>query len=150
MLVQVRDHLQTECAPEIGQGYISADRFQLDLSVEGKRRAVRHEAGEGIAVEVITMSRVGGPVGIGVMRRHDPDAATWSGDAMQFGDEGHHIGHMFDHMAADDLIEFVVAKRKGKDTEVMDDIGIAARIGIEGDGAGKLILAAADVESFQF
>jgi len=57
---------------------------------------------------------------------------------------------MFDHMAADDLIEFVVGKRKGKDTEVMDDIGIAARIGIEADGAGKLILAAADVESFQF
>jgi len=57
---------------------------------------------------------------------------------------------MFDHMAADDQVKFVIGKGKGKDPEFMDDIGIAARIGIKADGAGKLVFAAPDVESFQF
>ena len=63
-LVDVDQQLQTEGAPDIRQRDISANGFQPNVRVEGKELAVFDKAVERVAVEMIAMCRVSGPVGI--------------------------------------------------------------------------------------
>ena len=62
---------------------MSADWFQFYVRVERKELAVVDEAVERVAVEMIAVRRIGGPVGIGVMRRDDCDAAVRLSDAIE-------------------------------------------------------------------
>lgn len=60
--IEIDQQLQTEGPPEVGQRYIGEDRFQLDVGIEWKELAVVDKAVERIAVEVISMRRVGRPI----------------------------------------------------------------------------------------
>jgi len=129
-LVQVNQELDSQHAPEIGERNVCPDRFQNDVGVKRKRRPVRHEAGEGVAVEVIAMRRVGRPIWIRVMRSHNLNHAAGFGYPMKLRNKSHHIGHMLNNMAADHFVEFIIGKRIGKDPQVVNDIGSSARIGV--------------------
>ena len=54
---------------------------------------------------------------------------------------------MFDHLIADDQIELVVGERIGHAVEIVDHVGVGARVAVEAHSAGRLVLAAADVEN---
>ena len=63
-LIQIDEQLQTNHAPNVRQRNVSANRLQPHVSVEGKELTVFDKAVEGITVEVITMRRIGRPIGI--------------------------------------------------------------------------------------
>ena len=71
MLVKIRNEFQSQKAPEVGQTYISVYGPKFDRGVEGKGSAIRHEAGEGVAVEMVSMCRVRRPIRIRIMRSDD-------------------------------------------------------------------------------
>lgn len=128
MLVQVGNEFQPQKAPEVGQTYISANRPKFDLRVERKGCAIGHETGKRIAVEMIPMSRVGGPIGIRVVRSDDFDQTRRFSDSVEFANKGHYVRHVFDNMPADDYVEFVVRKRIRKSSEVVNDVRIGPGI----------------------
>src|ERR1700720_2947515 len=80
------------------------------------------------------------------MRRDNLDSAARLRDAMKLRDKGHHVGHVFDNMAADNLIELIVAERIRHDTKVVNHIGMAARVRVDAYSAGVLVLSASDVK----
>jgi len=124
MLIQVNDEFQTDGPPQIRQRNISADWFQFYVGVERKKLAVVDEAIEGIAVEMVAVRRIGGPVGVGVMRRDDRNAAAAFCDAIEFGDESHYIGYMLGDVAADNLVEFIIGERIWNRSEIVNYIGM--------------------------
>jgi hypothetical protein len=63
-LVQVCEEFQAKCPPQIGEGDISPDGLQLDISVKGKQSPVLHKTVERITIKMIAMRRIGGPVGV--------------------------------------------------------------------------------------
>jgi hypothetical protein len=144
-LIQIRDELKPDGAPQIRQTHVDANRFQLDICVEGKEAAILHEAIKRVAVEVIAMSRVRGPVGVGVVRRDEFDSSARSGDAMKLRDEGHHIRHMLGHMATDDFVKLIIIERIRDDAEVVYHIRIGARVEIHADCARMLVASAANI-----
>ena len=83
------------------------------------------------------------------MRGDDTDAAAGLGNAMEFTHEAQHIGHVFDHVATNDLIKFVIRKRIGSDAEIVNHIGLRTRVGVDPNSAGVLILSAANVKNLE-
>lgn len=81
------------------------------------------------------------------MRCKDLELAAGLRDAMQLRDESDHIRHVLNYMAADNLFKLIVTERIRKDTEIVEDISMTARIRIDADRAGKLVLSAADVQN---
>ena len=71
MLVKICNEFQSKKAPEVGQTYIGVHGPKFDRGVERKGSAIRHEAGERVAVEMVSMSRVCGPIRIRIMRSDD-------------------------------------------------------------------------------
>lgn len=63
-LIQVSDEFKAERTPEVSERYVSANRSELNRGVEREGSAVRHEAGERVAVEVVAMGRIRGPIRI--------------------------------------------------------------------------------------
>ena len=53
---------------------------------------------------------------------------------------------MLDHMTANNAVEFAVRKRIGDHAKIVKDVSMGPRIGIYADGAGVLILTAANIE----
>ena len=77
----------------------------------------------------------------------DLDQTAGLRDSMQLIDEAQHVGHMFDNVATDDLIEFVVAKRIRKESEIVNQVGLRPWVRVDADCAGKFILATAYVQN---
>ena len=146
-LIQIDDELQTQGSPQVCQRNVSADRLQSHLSVERENLPFGDEAIEGIAVEVVAVGWVGGPVRIGIMRSRNLDAPAGSGDAKKFCDKRHHVGHVLGDVTTDDFIELVVCKRIGKNTEIVDYIGVGARVCIDANRAWRLVPATTDVKN---
>ncbi len=128
LLIQISDQLQPYRPPEVSQADIGAHWFQFDRGVERKRRAFGHEASEGITVEVIAMSWIGGPVRVCVMRRDNSDAAASLGDPVQFSHERHHVRHVLDDVTANDLIEFVVSEGIRHDAQIVNHVCLSSGI----------------------
>ena len=145
-LIEIYDHLDAQGAPKICQRDVDTNRPELYLGVEGKELSIVNKAVEGIAVEVIAMSRIAGPIRIGVMRRKDRDAGSGLRDAKKFGHERHHIGHVLDDVTADNLVEFIRREGIGNNSEIVDHIRVGPRVCVDADSAGCLIPAATDVE----
>ena len=61
-LVKISYPFDPERAPEICQADVRGQRFQLRGRVKRKGRACRNKAREGIAVEVVAVRWIGGPV----------------------------------------------------------------------------------------
>lgn len=146
-LVEIDEKLEPHRPPEICQTHVSRDRLQLGSRVERKRSPLRHEAGERVTVEVIAMRRVSRPIRIRIVRRQDLQHTTGLRDAMQLVDEAEHIGNMLDHMSTNDLVELVIIKRIGKRSEVVNDVGMTARVRVDTDSAGKFVLTTPNVEN---
>ena len=127
-LIEISQPLETERAPEIRETNIGAQRSQFDGRVEGKRSALRGKAVERVAVEMVAVGWVCWPIGIGVVRRDYPDYPAWLRYAMKLAHERHDVGNMLDHMAANDLVKFVVRERIGQDAQVVNDVSLGARV----------------------
>src|SRR6267378_2884435 len=106
MLVEIGYPLQSQRPPKICQRNVSTDWAELDGCVKRKRRTVRHKAGKGITVEMVSMGRVSSPVGVCAVRRYHLNAAAWLRNAVKFADKRHHVGNMLDDVATNDFIEF--------------------------------------------
>jgi len=122
MLVKVSDELQSEKAPEVGETYVSTNRSKFNHSIERKGSVIGHEAGKGVAVEVVLMRWIGGPIRIRIMRRDDFYQPSRLGYAMKLANEGHYVRHVFNNMTADDLVKFVIRKGIRNGAEVVDNI----------------------------
>ena len=96
---------------------------------------------------MISMSWVGRPIRIRVVWGKDLQPAAGFGDAVQLSYKTKHIRNMLDDVATDDLFKFVVAERIGERTEIVNDVCMAARVCIDADRAGKLVLTAADIKN---
>src|SRR5689334_16378947 len=96
---------------------------------------------------MIAVRWVGSPVGIRVMRRENFQFAAGLRDAMQLGDETDYVGHMLDYMATNNLFKLIVAEWKRKDAEIVNHVSVAARIRVDANRAGKLVLATAYVQN---
>src|ERR1044072_2536850 len=96
---------------------------------------------------MVAMRRVCWPVGIRVVWGENLQLAAGFRDAMKFSDEPDHVRHTLDHMAANNLFKLVVAERIRKDAEIVNDVGVTARVRVDADRAGKFILAAAYVQN---
>ena len=92
------------------------------------------------------MCRISRPIGIGVMRSNNLDSSTRPCDAIKLSDKGHHVGHVLDDVAADNLVELIVDEGIRDGAEVVNNIGIAARVRVDAYSAGMLILSASDVK----
>jgi len=145
-LVEIHKELQTYSPPQVSQADVRRYRLQLCRCVERERSASWNEAGERIAVEMVPMSGVGRPVGVRIVRRDYFQSAAGLRDAMEFSYKAEYIGNVLDHMTANNLVELVIIKRIRKDTEVVNDVGVTARVRVDADGAGKLILTTPDVQ----
>src|SRR6267143_2800505 len=120
MLIEVCYPLQSHSAPKIRQRYVGRDGSQFYCRIERKRCAVGHEAGEGITIEMVSMSRIRRPVGVCAVRRNHLYAPARSGNAVQFADKRHDIGNVLDDVTADDLVEFVVGKGIGYNAKIVN------------------------------
>ena len=145
-LIKIDDELQPHSSPEIRQTYMSDERFELGGGVERKRRSTRNEASERVTIEVIAVSRIGGPIRIRIVRRNDLQSASGPRDAMQLSNEPKHVRHVLDHVTTNDLVEFIVGERIRKDAEIVNDVRMTARVRVNTDRAGKLILTTSDVQ----
>ena len=54
---------------------------------------------------------------------------------------------MFDHVTANNQIKVIFGKRIGKHAEIVNDVCIGAGIRIDTDGAGILVLPAANIKN---
>ena len=81
------------------------------------------------------------------MRREDLQLTTWPRNAMQFIDEADDVGHMLDYVITNDLFKLVVGEWIGKNTKVVNNVGMTTGIGVDADRAGKFILATAYVQN---
>jgi len=98
---------------------------------------------------MVPMGWIGGPVRICVVRSDDLNAPTGSGNSMQLTNECHHVGDVFNDVSADDQIKFVVWEWIWQNAEVVNNIGVAARVGVNADRTRKLVLTTTDVQDFQ-
>ena len=62
------------------------------------------------------------------MRRDDLDAAPRLSDPVKLRNKSHYVGNVFNYVAADHLIEFVVGERIRHDSQIVDHIGMTARV----------------------
>src|SRR6476469_7501778 len=74
-LVEVDDEFDAEGFPEAEQRDVSLYRYQPNIGVEIEDLSLGHEGVERIRIEMVAVGRVGRPVGVGVMRRDQPDSA---------------------------------------------------------------------------
>ena len=73
---------------------------------------------------MIAVRRIGGPVGVGVMRRDDRNAAAAFSDAIEFGDESHYVGNMLGDVTTDDPVEFIIGERIWNRSEIVNYISM--------------------------
>jgi hypothetical protein len=59
---------------------------------------------------------------------------------MQLVYESEDVWYVLDDVTTDDLVELVVVKGIGEDTQVMNEIGLSSRIRVDTDRARKLVL----------
>ena len=127
-MIEIGEPFKTDRAPEICKTHVCAERSQLDGSIKRKRSALGHEAGERVAVEMVAMSWIGRPIRIRVVRRYyfyQPRRLSY---AMKLADKRHNVGNVLDYVAANDLIEFVIAERVRQHTQVVNHVGVRPRI----------------------
>jgi hypothetical protein len=68
------------------------------------------------------------------------------GNAMKLRDESHYIGNMFNHMPAYYFIEFVIREGIWRLAQIVNDVGIRARIRVDTDRARTLVAPTTYVE----
>ena len=138
--------LETKPAPE-GQEADSDGNFpESGGTVVVVSAVVGAEVAEREAVEVPAMGGVAEGAEVGVVRRYQEDAPGWADDAMEFLHGANDIGHVLDDMDGAQGVEGVIAERIRKTVEVAEDIGAAAWVAIDSDGAGMFMDAAPDVQ----
>jgi hypothetical protein len=96
---------------------------------------------------MMPVRRVGVGGDVGEVWRVEADTAAGLRDAVEFGDDGEHVFEVLDHLIADDEVELVVGERVGHAVEIVDHVGVRQRVAVHADRAGRLMLAAADVEN---
>ena len=122
------DEVESERAPEICETDIGAQRPKFYRGVERKRRAGRHEASERVTIEMVSVRRIGGPIGIRIVWRDNFYQTRRLGYAMQFADKRHYVRYVLNNVAANNLIKFIVGERIRYVAQIVDDIGVAAWI----------------------
>jgi hypothetical protein len=62
------------------------------------------------------------------MRSRNLNPTAGSGDAKEFGDKGHYVRHVLSDVTADYFVELIIGKWIRKDAEIVDYIGVGARV----------------------
>lgn len=83
---------------------------------------------------------------IGIVRRHNHDAASRYEQAMELFDGGDDIRDVLDDVSSTNLPERVIAKRVRRMIEVCEDVGPGVRIAIQPDRTGIFVDSAADIQ----
>jgi len=96
---------------------------------------------------MIAMRRVIRPIRVRIMRCKQTDPSAVPCDPMQFGNECHHIRHVFNDVIRDHEIEFIVFKRIWNFAKIVDHIGVRTRTNVKTDRTLNLVNAAADIEN---
>ena len=73
------------------------------------------------------------PIGICVMRRHEPDSPAVFCNAVKLADESHHIGNVLGDVPRNDKIEFAVGKGIRNRAQIVNDISRRPRIVVQAD-----------------
>lgn len=81
------------------------------------------------------------------MRCNDLYSATRLRDAMQLRDETKHVRNVLDHMTANNFFKLIVAERVRKGPKIVNDVGMAQRVRIDADRAGKFVLATTNIKN---
>jgi hypothetical protein len=84
---------------------------------------------------------------VSVVRGNDKDRAARPDKSVEFLHGTHDVGDVFDDMDGLEAMEGRVAERVRERVEVGEDIGAAAGVAVEADGAGEFIDPAADIEN---
>ena len=127
-LIEIDDELKSYGSPKIRERDVSPNRLQLYFCVEWEKLTIVDEAVERVAVEVITVGWVAGPIRVRVMRRDDRDARAGFRNSIKLSHQRHHIGNVFKHVAANNLIEFIVRERIRNNAEIVNHIGMSLGI----------------------
>jgi len=145
-LIEIDEEFQTHQAPDIRERNVRAYRLESYLGVERKQLPVFDEAIEGIAVEVVAVRGIGGPIGVRIVRGDDQNSAAGPGDAVKLGNKRHHIRNMLGDVTANDVVELVIRKRIRNRSKIVNDVCVGLRICIDADRAGSLVPATTDVQ----
>lgn len=97
---------------------------------------------------MVLVSRISWPVGIRIVWRDDLDDSAGFSNSMKLTDKSHYVRNMFNHVAADNLIEGIIVKRIRKHSEIVNDVGISSRIRVDSKRAWILVLPAAYIQDF--
>ena len=86
------------------------------------------------------------PVGVGVMRRQQPDPAAGSGDAVKLADKRDHIRHMLDDVIRDNQLKLIIRKRIRQFPEIVNDVGTGPWIVVQPHSTLRFIYSTSDIE----
>jgi hypothetical protein len=145
-IVQVYQDFNAENFPEVLYGDAAQSLLEPNVGVEGKYCAVVDEIAEGVTVEMVSVSQIGGKIRIRPVGGNKTYDTSRSSDPVKFADNLHGIADVFDNVAADDLVELAVGKGIGKIVQIMNDVGICPRINVHSDCARDLVGSATDVQ----
>ena len=110
-LVKVGYPFETQHSPKICQTDVGPHWAQLNSCIKRKGSSIGHEAGEGITIEMVSVCWIGSPIGVRIMWRHDFYQTRGFGYSMKLAHKRHDIRNVFNHVAANDKVKFIVGKR---------------------------------------
>src|SRR5437763_10514552 len=119
-LIEIDEHLQTNHPPDIRERNVGANRLESYVGVERKELPVFDKAIEGITVEVVAVRRIGGPIRVRIVRRHDQNSSPGLRDAVKLGHKRHHVRNVLSDVTANYVVEFVISKRIRNRSEIVN------------------------------
>src|SRR5579872_4025577 len=142
----IHQKLEPQPAPQRQQPYVHLNFAEPSRRVVAEAAVILAEVAERKTVQMPAVGGIAERTEVGVVRCHQKHAPRWRGHAMKFLHGGDHVRDMLDDMDGAHARERIVAKRIRKAVEIADDVGAAARIPVDADGAGIFVDAAADVQ----
>ena len=80
------------------------------------------------------------------MRRNDKEMTAGFGNTVQFVYKAQDVWDVFDHMPADNFVEFIVLKWIREVTKIVNDVSVRSRITIDAHRVRKFILTTTNIE----
>ena len=148
-LIEIDEEFQANHAPDIRERNVRSYWLESYVGVERKELPVFDKTIEGITVEMIAVRRIGGPIGVRIVRGDDQNSAAGPGDTVQLGNKRHHIRNMFGDMTTNDVVKFVIRKRIRNRSKIVNDVCVGLRICVDADRAGGLVPATTYVQNLR-
>jgi len=144
-VIEVDEKLESGQLPEIHQRHFSAALAKAHLGVEMKNGSFS-QVPERVAVQVIAVRQISRKVGISPVWSDELYDSAVSRNAMKFAHDRHWFPNVFNHVTADDFIEFIIRKWIGQVVEIVNYVSHAARVEVHSDRAWNFVRPAADIQ----